>query len=72
MEMAVPATKFWYRRLLSLLGIKADFKRPVSSNTLYDICSTNNEMNITDDSIQYLNLNETEIKFAHLQEDILL
>jgi hypothetical protein len=37
-EMAIPATKFWYRRLLSLLGIKADFKTFVISNTRYDSC----------------------------------
>jgi hypothetical protein len=37
-EMAIPAIKFWYRRLLSLLGIKADFKTFVISNTRYDSC----------------------------------
>jgi hypothetical protein len=37
-EMAIPAMKFWYRRLLSLLGIKAALKTPVISNTRYDSC----------------------------------
>jgi len=37
-EMAIPAMKFWYRRLSSLLGIKAAFNTPVISNTRYDSC----------------------------------
>ena len=37
-EIVIPAIKFWYRRLLSLLGIKVDFKTFMISNTRYDSC----------------------------------
>jgi hypothetical protein len=49
-EMAIPATKFWNKRLLSLLGMKAALSTFVSSNIRYDSCNVKHRISISVDS----------------------
>lgn len=68
-DMAIPAIKFWYSRLLSLLGIKAPFSTPVISNTRYDSCSIHHGINNFDDYNFWMKMHPGQV---HLQEDRLL